>query len=193
MKNLKFVFVMAMMLAMAWPLSARDDSKEAVKEAKEAQKEYRKRMQAAKDSIDYYHSSRAVDNRHFVMQADQLMFSRGGSVSVVPSTNFVLVNGDKGMVQVSPRIGGGPNGVGGITVDGNISSYKVKTDKKGNRTITFTLSGNGLSTEVAISLYAKGNNASARVNPTFRGDAVSLNGNLYPYNMDRVTTGTPLM
>ena len=26
----------------------------------------------------------------------------------------------------------GPNGLGGITVDGNASNYKVKTDKKGN-------------------------------------------------------------
>lgn len=184
-------FVLAVALAViSVPQIYAADGKE--KSDKELEKERQKRIEAVKDSIDFVHASRAVADRHFVLQADQLLFSRGGAVSAVPSTNFVMVNGDDGIVQVSPRVGGGPNGVGGITVEGRLSGFKSRSDKKGNSLISFTVSGNGLSTQVDITLYAGSNRASARVTPTFRSGAVTLNGSLVPYDVSRVTSGSPL-
>lgn len=47
------------------------------------------------------------------------------------NTNFVSVKGDKAVVQVAFNIPvGGPNGIGGVTVDGSVSDYEVKTDKR---------------------------------------------------------------
>lgn len=187
--KIKTLIMVAALAVMALPQMSAD---ELTKEEKKIEKERQKRIEEVKDSIDGLHAVRAVTERHFVLQANQLLFSRGGAVSAVPTTNFVMVDGDDGVVQVSPRVGGGPNGVGGITVEGRVSGYKVKTDKKGNSLISFMVSGNGLSTQVDITLYADGNRASGRVTPTFRSGAVTLNGALLPYNASNVAPGTPL-
>ena len=181
MKTKIFLLVMTVMLSIG-SISA--------EEKKELTKEQKKELQAKRDSIDFIHSSRAIDDRHFALQADQVIYGRGGSDSVLPSTNFIVVNGDQGIIQVSPKVGGGPNGLGGITIDGTISGYKVRTDKKGNKTISMTVSSMGTSSSVSITLYSGSNNASARVSATFHSDNVTLNGNLVPYNHSDVTIGS---
>lgn len=159
-------------------------------EKKELTKEQKKELQAKRDSIDFIHSSRAIDDRHFVLQADQVLYGRGGADAVSPSTNFVIVNGEQGIIQVSPKVVGGPNGVGGITIDGTISGYKVRTNKKGDKTISMTISSKGTSSQVSITLYHGCNRAMGRVSATFRSDNVTLNGNLLPYNHSEVTIGS---
>lgn len=181
MKTKIFLLVMTMVLSICTTYA--DEKVELTKEQK-------KELQAKRDSIDFIHSSKAIDDRHFVLQADQVIYGRGGSDSVLPSTNFVVVNGEQGIIQVSPKVGGGPNGVGGITIDGTISGYKVKTDKKGNKTVSMTISSKGTSSSVIITLYKGSNRSMGRVSATFRSDNVTLNGNLLPYNHTEVTVGS---
>ena len=63
------------------------------------------------------------------MEADHVVFKYGNMAYVNSNTNFVSVKGDKAVVQVAFNIPvSGPNGIGGVTVDGSVSDYEVKTD-----------------------------------------------------------------
>lgn len=58
-------------------------------------------------------------------------FKYGTSAFVSSNTNFVGLDGDKAVVQVAFNVPfSGPNGLGGITVDGNASNYKVNAARK---------------------------------------------------------------
>ena len=75
----------------------------------------------------------ALKNKDFVLEADRIEFKRGSFVYVTPNTNFVSVKGEKATIQLAFNTpAAGPNGIGGITVDGTTSGVQMKTDKKGN-------------------------------------------------------------
>lgn len=98
-------------------------------------------------------AKQAIENKSFTLEADQVIFKRGRTAFVSSNTNFVTVNGNKGSVQVAFNIPvSGPNGLGGVTVDGNVSGYKVTTDKKGNIRLAMNITGVGISAQVNISL-----------------------------------------
>ena len=73
----------------------------------------------------------ALKNKDFVLEADRIEFKRGSFVYVTPNTNFVSVKGEKATIQLAFNTpAAGPNGIGGITVDGTTSGVQMKTDKK---------------------------------------------------------------
>lgn len=87
----------------------------------------------------------------------------------------MTVNGNKGSVQVAFNIPvSGPNGLGGVTVDGNVSGYKVTTDKKGNIRLAMNITGVGISAQVNISLANGGNNATVDILPNFHSQQTYL-------------------
>lgn len=91
----------------------------------------KKAAQEALDKMLFQEAKEAIDNQTFVLEADRVYFKYGTSAFVSSNTNFVGLDGDKAVVQVAFNVPfSGPNGLGGITVDGNASNYKVKTDKK---------------------------------------------------------------
>ena len=137
----KIVLLLAVLLVGAGTMMAQTD-KEAEKAAKQAEKEAKKAEKAAKKAAEeaaeqalFEQAVRALDAKDFVVEADRIEFKRGNFVYVSSSTNFVAVKGDKASIQLSFNVPmPGPNGIGGITVDGTTSSIEKKTDKKGNIT-----------------------------------------------------------
>lgn len=66
-----------------------------------------------------------MNDREFVLEAEQITFKYGRFIYVNANTNFVSMHGDKATIQMafnSPYAG--PNGIGGITVDGTASNVK---------------------------------------------------------------------
>ena len=97
---------------------------------KEMTRQEKKAAQEALDKMLFQEAKEAIDNQTFVLEADRVYFKYGTSAFVSSNTNFVGLDGDKAVVQVAFNVPfSGPNGLGGITVDGNASNYKVKTDK----------------------------------------------------------------
>jgi hypothetical protein len=86
----------------------------------------------------------------------------------------------------------GPNGIGGITVDGSRKEMKITTDKKGNVNCSFSVQGIGISAQVYITLTNGGNNASARISPNFNSNTLTLNGVLVPLSQSNVYKGRAL-
>ena len=158
-------------------------------EKNELTKEQKKQIEAIQDSIHYAQAIQSLETLEFVMEADQLVFKRGHTAFVTSTTNFISVSDDKAVVQIAPFYGGGPNGVGGITLEGKASNIRIKTDKKGNTFFSMNVMGTGLSASIDIQLYKGSNKASVTVNPNFHSNRVTLNGVLLPTEYSSVHKG----
>lgn len=152
----------------------------------------RKQLEAIQDSLDYAAAVKALQERNFVMSADQLVFKHGETAFVTSATNFVSLTGDDAVVQIAPFNSGGPNGVGGITVEGKASSAKVDRDKRGTLLFSMNVSGLGISAMVTISLPEGSNRASLLVESMYRSGRITLNGRLLPYDRRSVVQGASL-
>lgn len=160
------------------------------KKAERKQRQSEKFIQAEIDSINYANALQALENLDFVLEADQLVFKRGMSVFVSTTTNFISVQNDKAVVQIAPfNAGGGPNGVGGITVEGLASNIQIKTDKRGTSYFSMSVMGKGISATVSITLPKGTDQASVTVNPNFHSNRITLNGTLMPAEKSRVFQG----
>ena len=156
------------------------------KEARQA----RKLMEKARDSLNFVRAVEAIEKLDFVLEADKLHFKHGTMVFVNSTTNFISVNDEEAVVQVAPFYGGGgPNGVGGITLEGRASNIVLKTDKKGNVTLTMNVSGTGLSATISISMPKGNNRASVTVDPNFHSNRVTLEGILIPSSQSTIFKG----
>lgn len=118
------------------------------------------------------------------------MFRNGQTAFVNSNTNFVLVNQGRGTVQVAfNTVYPGPNGIGGVTVDGSTSDMQITTDKKGNVNCQFSIQGIGISAQIFISLTNGGNNATVTISPNFNSNTMTLTGNLVPLSQSSIFKG----
>ena len=144
-------------------------------------KEEKRAIEKQEQQALFYAAEKAIQNRSFVMEADKIEFKRGNFAYVSPTTNFVSLEGDYAMVQLSFNTSrSGANGIGGITVDGKASNIEVKTDKKGNVRLKMDVSGKAISAVVEIKLQKDSNKAHAFVYPNFNGENISFSGTLLP-------------
>lgn len=197
---MKQLFILIALLLVATTVGAQTEKRiytSSEKKAQEAQseegklkREEEKRMQAILDSLDFVAAVRALETPDFVLEADRLTFKYGQTAFVTSNTNFISLQDDLAVVQISPFYsGGGPNGVGGITLEGHASNITLKTDKKGNVTYTMNVTGAGLSAAITIQMAKGSNNASVTVNPDFHSHRVTLTGRLLPTELSRVHKG----
>ncbi|MEG2151586.1 MAG: DUF4251 domain-containing protein, partial [Bacteroidaceae bacterium] len=85
----------------------------------------------------------------------------------------------------------GPNGLGGITLEGSASGIRMNTDKEGNVFFDMNVQGVNISATVTVILTRDTNRASANVNPNFSGNDITFTGNLYPSALSNVFKAMP--
>ena len=142
------------------------------------------------DTLQWNQAGNAVARKSFVIEADAVTFRNGARIIVNSMTNFIAVDGDRGVVQISPSdFSAGPNGVGGITVDGTVSNYQVTTDKKGVMHISMNVTGAVINASVDISLYPGSDQAHVTVSPNFNSRTIRIDGTLVPYSSSRIVEG----
>ncbi len=160
------------------------------KEQRKLTRQERKIAQQKENERLYKEAIQALQNNNFVLEADRLIFKRGRSISVTSIKNFISMANKKATVQVSfdtPR----PlqNGLGGFTVEGNVSDVKMKQDKKGSVIYSFFVQGVNISAYVSISLSPGSNNVSATIMPSFNSNTLTMNGKLLPQGKARIFEG----
>ena len=140
---MKRTLILMMVLLVNIVANAQTEKRIYTKEELESAKarEIQKQLEAIQDSINYVDAVCALENLDFVLEAEQLVFKRGQTAFVSSSTNFISLSDSKAVVQIALFSGGGPNGVGGITVEGRASNIKMKTDKKGNISFSMNVMG----------------------------------------------------
>ena len=153
----------------------------------------RREINELTDSIAGVQAAAAVQNRDFVLEADQVTFKNGNTVFVNSSTTFISVKGNRAVVQISPsNFAAGPNGVGGVTVDGSISGMQRMVDKRGNTTVSFNVMGIGINAQIEVYMTQGTNRASATIYPNFNSNTVWIEGEIVPYNNSDVFEGMSL-
>ena len=157
-----------------------------------ALKKIQKELEAKQDSIAYVNAVKALDSLEFVLEADKLVFKYGDMAFVQSNTNFIALSDDNAVVQVAPYNAGGPNGVGGITLEGRASNITMRTDKKGTITYSMNVQGAAISAVVTITLPKGTNWAAAVIEPTFSSNRITLSGKIVPRKSSRVFMGTSI-
>ncbi len=155
-------------------------------------KEEVKKLEKMQDSLYQDRAAKAIQASNFILKADRLVFDRGRSQSVTSMTNFIMVTGNKVVIQVAPTNAGGPNGVGGITLEGTTSNVKISTDKHGGVTYTMTAIGTGLSASVVLKLSGGNDYATAEVRSNYRSTDITLQGRVVPPTKSHVYKGQSL-
>ena len=189
----RIITLITLVLVSASTLMYAQSSSETRQAERKAQREAQKAREKAENERNYTIAVQALKEGKFVLEADQLVFKRGRSAFVSSTTNFVLMDGELASVQIAANNAlAGPNGIGGITVDGSRKEMKITTDKKGNVNCSFSVQGIGISAQVYITLTNGGNNASARISPNFNSNTLTLNGVLVPLSQSNVYKGRAL-
>ncbi|MGM9758546.1 MAG: DUF4251 domain-containing protein [Parabacteroides sp.] len=194
---------MVMMLCMVWLLAGgyawsqteqADQSKQQTeKQAKKARKAAQKAEEEALQQALFEAAKGALDQLDFVLEADRVEFKRGQFLYVTSNTNFVSLRDGQATVQLSLNGAvSGPNGLGGITVEGTATNIKTSADKKGNVNFSMTVQGIGISATVTIRLTKGTNQCTATVLPNFNSNRLSFTGYLYPSEQSNVFKGRAL-
>ena len=160
------------------------------KAQRDAERARLKAEQQAADAVSYDDAVAALKAQQFVLEANQVIFRNGMSAFVTSNTNFVLMNGNRATVQTAFNTAyPGPNGIGGVTVDGNSSDMKMNIDKKGNVNCSFSVQGIGISAQVFINMSSGNNTASVTISPNFNNNNLTLNGNIVPLDQSNIFKG----
>ena len=179
MKKFIALVALVMMSAATTAMYAQESRAERRADRKAQRDAERARLKAEEqvaDAVSYDDAVAALKAHQFVLEADQVMFRNGQTAFVNSNTNFVLVYP-------------GPNGIGGVTVDGSTSDMQITTDKKGNVNCQFSIQGIGISAQIFISLTNGGNNATVTISPNFNSNTMTLTGNLVPLSQSSIFKG----
>lgn len=163
------------------------------KEDKEWTRQERKAIQARIDSIQHAEALKAIADSAFTLQADHVVFKYGYRAYVESRTNFVRMKDGRATIQVAFNIPvAGPNGMGGVTVEGLVSGYKVTRSKGGETYVNFNVLGAAVSAQVQVTLYAWDSKASVTIMPNFNSNVITLEGALLPVRDSFVIEGRTL-
>lgn len=199
MKRL-FITLLAIEFAFAGTCIAQENKKMSRKEREAAWRAERLKKraeaearEAERDSIEFAQAVAAIQNGSWALEASSITFRNGYTQYVTPSTNFVSIDNGTGVVQTAFDNSNiySPNGLGGITLEGNIIGAEISRDKSGNVYYTYGIQGSNISATVHVTLTANSNNATALVSPNFSGRTMSMEGAIYPYSTAGVFEGTP--
>lgn len=150
------------------------------KQERQVKKDLRKKARELANQEAFNAAVQALKDRNWVLMANTLYGPRGSAIPVSDNTNFIQFKGDKVYVQLAFNSIAGPNGLGGITVEGNPSQITTNTDKHGNITYSFYVNGIALTAQVILSLSEGSNYANATVYPMMNGNNLTFSGVLVP-------------
>ena len=166
--------------------------KSITKEAKKVEREIKKQERLAQDAEEEFNAAvQAINNQSFVLEANNIQPMNGQVFYVNSNTNFVSLNDGQAMVQIASNSPyPGPNGLGGITVQGSASNIQTKQDDKGNVYLNMNVQGVFISATVSLMLTNGTNNATVTVDPNFSGRNLRMTGTLLPYSQSNIFQGT---
>ena len=169
------------------------EARAARREALKKEREARRALEAQQDSIAYFKAVEALKTGSFVLEADNVTFPNGITRYVSSNTNYVQVDNGEGIVQTAFTnfaYNPGPNGLGGVTVQGNINGLSMKEDKDGNYFYNYTIQGMAISATIFITLTGGTNQACVQISPNFNNNNMTMTGRLLPLNESDVFQGT---
>jgi hypothetical protein len=191
----KFLFVAACISMLCGGVmmaqSTRQERREAWLEARAERRAELKQKEAIQDSVTFQKALNALTSGNWVLEADNVVFRNGMLRYVSANTNYVAIQNGEGTVQTAfNNFVYSPNGLGGVTVQGQVSDQKISRDKDGNVFMNFSIFGGSISATLNLTLTVGTNEASVYISPNFNGNTLTMNGNLVPYDEATIFEGT---
>lgn len=169
----------------------RQERREAWKEARAQRRAEQKALEEVQDSVAFIKAVEALKAGNWVLEADNVVFRNGMLRFVSSNTNYVAIQNGQGTVQTAfNNFVYSPNGLGGVTVQGQVSDKEIRQDKDGNIFMNFSIFGGAISATLNLTLTGGTNEASVYISPNFNGNTLTMNGNLVPYDEATVFEGT---
>ncbi len=153
-------------------------------------KEERKLLKKAELEQRYQETVSLLESNQFAIEATRLADRYGRQAFINPNTNFVLVDGDIGVIQLALGSGPGFNGLGGITLEGRITNFVLNPTNNLNRGISgrMTVIGTALgAVDLFFNINAEGN-STIRFSSNY-GHRFQLYGFLTPLNESIIYQG----
>lgn len=149
-------------------------------------------LEMQQDSIAFEKALMALKEGSWVLEANNVNFYNGVTRFVSSNTNYISCNDGEGTVQTAfENFSYSPNGLGGVTVQGNVTGQHMSIDKDGNVYVSFNIQGSSVSATVYLTLTGGTHQASATINPNFSGRSMTFDGYIIPYNQSTVFEGMP--
>ena len=151
-----------------------------------------KALEMQQDSLSYHDAVAALKEGSWALEANNVNFFNGITRFVSSNTNYICCEDGEGTVQTAfNNFTYSPNGLGGVTVQGDVTGERLSMDKDGNVYYSFNIQGSAISATVYVTLTGGTNQASATVNPNFSGRSMTFDGYLVPYSQATIFQGTP--
>ena len=194
MKRIYYLFIMLSIVVLgSMPALAQNTDGEqtmTAKEARKAERAIRRKIIAEQNEKMFQVALQALKEQSFVVEVDQLIFPRGMTKFVSSMTNFVSVNDGTAVIQITTsNFNPGPNGIGGITLDGTPSNVTISTDKKGVVYYNFVDQGVAVSATVNIQMIPGSNRATVTIYPNFSNNVLTMTGTIVPYEESTIYKG----
>lgn len=154
---------------------------EPVKESKEEIKKREKLLREHADDVAYAKASNSMKRGYFVLTADWVEIGNVGyrRYDISPNSNFVLVQGDDGIIQFAINTGSsGSNGLGGWTGKGTVRNKRIKEKDNGDVIMQYHLVSSKVNADVFITLFHNSNRAEVQITG---GYAITMYGEILPY------------
>lgn len=184
---MKTIFILVMAAAFSVSSYSQELSK---KEQRQLEKQFKKEQKAEEEARQAELVRLMVEHRRFVLEAHQLRDKRGNTVNVQSLINFVAIDSTNGVIQVGSNSYVGLNGVGGITVEGNISNYQSShNEKNGSYNVGYVIMTTSGTYDVHMVIFP-GGQAEATIGSAWPGK-LNYIGRLVPPAVSKVYKGSP--
>ncbi len=151
-------------------------------------REARKREKRAKLEEQFSRTSNLIENKNFVLEAEWLSNQYGSRIPVTPNLNFISVDSSNIVLQIGSNYGIGYNGVGGVTAEGRMTSWKTH---RNNKKLSYNIQTNVLTNigifDINMTVNADGQ-ATATITSTRRGQ-LNYTGDIVPLGMSHTYKG----
>lgn len=154
---------------------------EPVVETEQEVKEREKRLREHNDDVAYAKAANSMRRGYFVLVADNIQIGNSGyrHYDISSNSNFVLVQGDDGIVQYALTTGSpGVNGLGGWTGKGTVRNKRIKFDDNGDVYYQYQLISGNVNADVNITLFHNSKRAVVRITG---GVPITMYGEILPY------------
>lgn len=189
MKKLLFLFMLGLLASSGSEILAKTQTQTQTqaqtqeptkKQLRLMKRDQRRHARQAADQAAHEAALLALKNNNWVLMANTLYSPRGQAIPVSDNTNFIQFKDNTVYVQLAFNGIAGPNGLGGITVQGTPGNISSKTDKYGNLTYSFYVNGTAITAQIVINLNGGDNYAQATVYPMMNNNNLTFSGTLVP-------------
>lgn len=194
MKKIFYLMIFSFLLCAvpSYAQSCRTECEKAWRMERQRKRAEARAIEQRQDSVAYEAALAALKVGNWVLEANNINFANGITRFVSSNTNYIGCNAGEGTVQTAyANFTYSPNGLGGVTVQGDISGVQMSVDKDGNVYCNFSIQGSAISATVSLTLTGGTNQASATISPNFVGQPIVFDGYLVPYNDASIFQGIP--